>query len=120
MPMSDEEWAAFELSLGKNRGGMREAVRPLHQRRPTGVGIRRLLWIAQDGRCGICGEKVGHLPRTIDHVMPKSRGGADRVGNAVIAHRHCNEQKDSRLPTGCELIWLMAVNNRLGVEPTRW
>lgn len=91
--------------------------------------LRRVLWSTQGGVCGLCG--VTMLPfkscdsldgdgATIDHVIPRSKGGPDRLGNMLVAHARCNSDKDVRVPTGCELVWLLAVNARLGVEPMRW
>lgn len=59
------------------------------------------------------------MPST-DHVVPHNRGGSNRIGNFVAMHMACNEAKGDDIPTGCELIWLLAVNNRLGVQPMRW
>lgn len=55
------------------------------------------------------------LSVSTDHVYPKS----SNVGlqpNTVAAHIRCNSLKGNRMPTGCELIWLEAVNARLGRE----
>lgn len=34
--------------------------------------------------------------RTLDHVVPLSRGGRDDLGNVVVACRSCNSRKGSR------------------------
>ena len=34
---------------------------------------------------------------TIDHVIPKSRGGRNHVDNYKLAHFPCNQEKDDRL-----------------------
>jgi 5-methylcytosine-specific restriction endonuclease McrA len=34
----------------------------------------------------------------IDHVVPVSRGGSDRVSNLALACRTCNEAKGALLP----------------------
>lgn len=34
---------------------------------------------------------------TIDHVLPRSRGGLDHVDNYRLAHFPCNQDKDDRL-----------------------
>lgn len=34
---------------------------------------------------------------TVDHVVPKSKGGSDHVSNLVIAHMRCNTIKGDRL-----------------------
>lgn len=57
---------------------------------------------------------------TIDHVIPRSMDGPLRFGNVVLAHQPCNQRKANRPPNGCELVFLLMVNNRLGVEPLRW
>ena len=54
------------------------------------------------------------LRPSIDHVFPRSKGGGN-YGNFLVMHGECNHAKADRLPTGCEMIWLAAVNARLGV-----
>lgn len=34
---------------------------------------------------------------TIDHVIPRSRGGLDHIDNYKLAHFPCNQEKDDRL-----------------------
>ena len=88
----------------------------------------RMLMKAQGRRCAICGrlffpnleEVEPHWLPSIDHVIPSSVGGPDRLGNFLAAHRLCNSQKGERIPTGCEIIWLLAMNCKLGVKPDRW
>ena len=111
MPMSAAEWEAFERRPGPA---------PFHHRGPAASSVRRALFHAQGGLCAICGLEIVRSNRSVDHVVPKSRGGKNRVGNLVMSHPACNARKGDRPPTGCELIWLLAVNNRLEVEPTRW
>lgn len=45
-------------------------------------------------RCGYCG---GHAT-TIDHVLPRSRGGDDSWENLVAACLRCNNKKGDRTP----------------------
>lgn len=44
-------------------------------------------------QCHYCGEPA----ETIDHVIPKSRGGTDEPGNLVPACRRCNASKGTKL-----------------------
>lgn len=80
----------------------------------------------QDSLCAICGEAMtrdrtsGPALATIDHVIPRSRGGWQGWGNIVLTHAGCNRWKADTFPTGCELVWLLAVNAREGVNPRRW
>ena len=52
------------------------------------------------GSCFYCGDGLGgtrHNARTRDHVVPRSRGGANRADNMVLACSWCNISKGSRL-----------------------
>lgn len=52
---------------------------------------------ARDGeRCQYCGQRGGQL--TLDHVVPKHRGGAHAWENLVTACRACNHRKGGRTP----------------------
>lgn len=80
---------------------------------PAARAMRSLLYAAQRGRCGICGGKLyGARFCSIDHVVPHSVGGRNK-GNLLLVHRPCTAGKANRMPTGCELIMLAAVNARL-------
>lgn len=46
--------------------------------------------------CQYCGEKKTEL--TIDHIIPKSRGGSDSWENLVAACKKCNNKKGNRTP----------------------
>ena len=54
-------------------------------------------------RCGYCGKAA----TTIDHVQPRSRGGADSWENLVACCLLCNNLKGDRTPQemGWELLW---------------
>jgi 5-methylcytosine-specific restriction endonuclease McrA len=82
---------------------------------------RDILYEAQGGLCGLCGEvmKAG-LKHSLDHVIPRFLGGPDALGNLLLAHGECNGRKSNDAPTGCECVWLLAVNARLGVQPKFW
>lgn len=51
-------------------------------------------WIRDHGRCRYCGD-VG---QSIDHVLPKSRGGERTMANGVLACFRCNSFKGARTP----------------------
>lgn len=54
-------------------------------------------------RCGYCGDKAN----TIDHVLPRSRGGTDSWYNLIAACESCNGRKANRTPqeAGMTLLW---------------
>lgn len=83
--------------------------------------MRRVLLRHQGGFCALCGQQIRRVWQvSIEHVVPRSLGGFWGLGNIVGAHGDCNARKADRMPTGCELIWLLAVNARLDVQPQRW
>ncbi len=43
--------------------------------------------------------------QSIDHVIPKSRHGTNRLGNVALAHKGCNNFKADRPPTACEVFF---------------
>jgi 5-methylcytosine-specific restriction endonuclease McrA len=47
-------------------------------------------------RCGYCGR--GDLRLTIDHIIPKARGGTDSWDNLISACTICNNKKSDRTP----------------------
>ena len=50
--------------------------------------------------CAYTGQKLTFPQSSIDHVMPKSRGGKDEWENVVLAHKDINNQKTDHLPIG--------------------
>ncbi len=56
-------------------------------------------------RCGYCSKGA----TTIDHVLPRSRGGADSWENLVACCLRCNNLKGDRTPQemGWELRWVL-------------
>jgi hypothetical protein len=69
---------------------------------------------ARDGwTCWLCGGEVdpdapldSPARGTVDHLVPRSRGGSSELANLRLAHRRCNVRRGSHLP---ELQW-----------PTEW
>ncbi|RZU52409.1 5-methylcytosine-specific restriction endonuclease McrA [Krasilnikovia cinnamomea] len=60
-----------------------------------GPGWSRPGVLARDKRrCGYCGGAAS----TIDHVLPRSRGGANTWQNTVAACGPCNQRKGDRTP----------------------
>ena len=59
---------------------------------------RRNLFLRDGDTCQYCGRqaKVDHL--TVDHVRPRSRGGATSWENCVLACVACNARKADRTP----------------------
>lgn len=56
---------------------------------------RRAVFSRDNHRCQYCGS---HTHLTIDHVIPRSRGGATSWENIVTSCAPCNAHKGDRLP----------------------
>lgn len=50
------------------------------------------------GRCQYCGTALSRREATIDHVLPRARGGRTQWTNVVLACRACNQRKGDRNP----------------------
>ncbi|RMH36337.1 MAG: HNH endonuclease [Nitrospirae bacterium] len=57
----------------------------------NGYAVRKYLLDKWARRCAYCGTEG--VPLEIDHIVPKSRGGSDRMSNLILACRNCNQAK---------------------------
>lgn len=60
---------------------------------------RRAVFARDSWACQYCGGKA----ETMDHVVPRSRGGAHSWENVVAACRRCNSKKRDKLPVEASL-----------------
>ena len=59
---------------------------------------RENLLLRDDCQCQYCARRPGQRELNVDHVQPRSRGGADSWENLVISCRSCNLKKGRRTP----------------------
>jgi 5-methylcytosine-specific restriction endonuclease McrA len=95
---------------------------PFRRRAPLN---RRAVFARDSSRCQYCGATAD----SIDHVVPRSRGGTHVWENVVAACRPCNVRKRDRLleetsmvlhrrpDVPRELTWVIVA---VGVVPTHW
>ena len=69
----------------------------------TLVFSRRNLFKRDRYACQYCGAQPGPAELTIDHVVPKSRGGKSEWANCVLACLRCNARKADRAPAAAGL-----------------
>jgi 5-methylcytosine-specific restriction endonuclease McrA len=54
------------------------------------------VYIRDNYTCGYCLEKLNKRTITLDHIIPKSKGGKDSWENCVSACKKCNEHKGDK------------------------
>lgn len=71
-------------------------MRGLKQRKAES---KRLALAKTDGVCARCGRVLSFEKATIEHYIPKYRGGSDDERNLLPLCKNCNKQKGSRIVT---------------------
>lgn len=64
--------------------------------------------------CFYCGVLLHKENRSLDHRMPRSRGGSTCPSNLVTACKECNQQKGNSIPVGT----IMAEKDGFGFAKT--
>lgn len=59
-----------------------------------GYEIREYLLEKFNRKCCYCGKQ--NIPLEIEHIIPKSRGGSNKIDNLCIACRPCNQDKGNK------------------------
>ena len=67
---------------------------------------RKNILLRDHNTCQYCGKVFNPSELTLDHVLPKSRGGSSNWDNLVACCKRCNNRKGSHLPeeAGMKLI----------------
>ena len=60
----------------------------------AGYEVREYLLEKWQRRCAYCGKT--DIPLEVEHIVPKSRGGSNRVSSLTLACHQCNERKANR------------------------
>jgi 5-methylcytosine-specific restriction endonuclease McrA len=69
------------------------------RRRRANSGKQRLRILARDRmRCQYCGVRGTLFDLTLDHIMPRARGGRSEPENLCAACKACNQRKGDRTP----------------------
>ena len=62
-----------------------------------------------NNECQYCGTKKGNM--TVDHIIPKSRGGTDSWYNLITACVDCNNKKGNKTPEEAKM-YLRKIPNK--------
>ncbi|HEY7911652.1 MAG TPA: HNH endonuclease [Blastocatellia bacterium] len=67
-------------------------------RQSRSPGMRASILMRDRFRCQYCGMKGSQFELTLDHIMPRSRGGRTTPENLCAACKACNQRKGDRTP----------------------
>ncbi|MCB0834292.1 MAG: HNH endonuclease [Bacteroidetes bacterium] len=97
-------------------------------RKNRGIMLSKKNILKRDGyQCQYCGTKSHTL--TVDHIIPKVRGGKDTWENLITACIHCNNRKGDRTPDEVRLTLLSSprkphhlsfIQKHAGIQDDRW
>ena len=60
---------------------------------------KRNVLLRDDYKCGYCEKRGEHSSMTVDHIVPRSRGGPSAWENLVACCSPCNSRKRNRMPS---------------------
>ncbi|MGL5858321.1 MAG: HNH endonuclease [Angustibacter sp.] len=102
-----------QVATNLNRPSVILLVRFVRVPRYRSVGVSRRGVLRRDGhRCGYCLASA----TTVDHVVPRSRGGGDSWENLISCCLRCNGAKGDRTPD--EMGWSLRLRPYTPVGPT--
>jgi 5-methylcytosine-specific restriction endonuclease McrA len=67
---------------------------------------RRNIFLRDNYTCMYCGKQLESHELSVDHIMPKSRGGKETWENLVTACKTCNCMKGDKTPKEANMILL--------------
>lgn len=96
-----EETNAHQLHASRLSFPVPSVIRLLDYRRiphRTRALSRKNILMRDRNTCQYCGEVLAAASLTLDHVLPRSRGGKSTWENLVACCHGCNHRKGDRLP----------------------
>ncbi len=89
----------------------------------AGYEVREYLLEKWHRTCAYCDAK--DVPLEVEHIIPKARGGSNRVSNLTLACVPCNRKKGARSAAECGLPQVQAqarrpLHDAAAVNATRW
>src|SRR6202051_1935103 len=99
---SAEEHATCNVHSSRQSIRLPSVIRLLEYRRiphQTRALSRKNILMRDRNTCQFCGEVLASGELTLDHVVPRSRGGASTWENLVACCHACNRRKGNQLPS---------------------
>ena len=94
-----------------------------HQGELAGYEVREYLLEKWGRRCAYCGKT--EVPLQVEHLVPRIRGGSNRLSNLTLACQDCNQKKGNRTAAEFGFPHLMdqakaPLKDAAAVNTTRW
>jgi 5-methylcytosine-specific restriction endonuclease McrA len=83
----------------------------IHEKKFKGKPTKEALFIRDNGLDAYSGRELAYEEATIDHVIPKDRGGTDTYDNTVLTTKKTNNDKGNRLNSEVGLTLLINPHN---------
>lgn len=83
----------------------------VHEKKFKGKPTKEALFIRDNGIDAYTGRELEYEEATIDHVVPKDRGGADTYDNTVLTTKKINNDKGNKLNSEAGLKLLINPHN---------
>ena len=88
-----------------------------------GYEVREYLLEKWERKCAYCA--ISNIPLEIEHIIPKSRGGSDRMSNLTLACNRCNTKKGNQTASEFGYPHIQAkakqpLKNAAAMNSTRW
>ena len=90
---------------------------------------RKNILIRDENRCQYCAKRFREGQLTLDHVIPRSKGGSSRWTNVVAACKPCNQEKRDYLVENAPVslirrptrpTYRSIIKKRIGAANLRW
>lgn len=104
---SAEELSAWEVHSTSRAVTVPSVIRLLEYRRiprQTRSLSRKNILLRDRHTCQYCCQVFSPIELTLDHVIPRSRGGKSSWENLVTCCRRCNNSKGDRLPEEANML----------------
>lgn len=82
--------------------------------------IKQEIYQRQNGLCAYCNRYRNIKYMTVDHIIPLSKGGTNKIDNLQCTCKMCNRLKDNMMPNEftvfvrCILLNSMKIEQRMG------
>lgn len=101
--VSAHQWDIQTVSRAFPAPSVVRLTRNLRHRPPFVRFSRENVYLRDGYECQYCGRRCSSTELTLDHVLPRCRGGKTTWRNVVTACVRCNRQKGRYLPDEAEM-----------------